>query len=91
MGGPRPFGFQKYRVAHHPVEAPVVQQLARRALAGETLTSLANWLQDEGITTTQGKEWWTSTVRTLLTNPRMWGMRVHQGQVIGSPQVKRAG
>ncbi|WP_367402094.1 recombinase family protein [Kocuria marina] len=83
MGGPRPFGFQDDRIAHHPVEAPVVRQLARRALAGETLTSLANWLQDERITTTQGKEWRTSTVRTMLTNPRMWGMRVHQSQVIG--------
>ncbi|GAB2604356.1 recombinase family protein [Kocuria himachalensis] len=83
MGGPRPFGFLDDRVTHHPAEAPVIRQLARRALAGETLTSLASWLQNEGITTTQGKEWRTNTLRTVLTNPRMWGMRVHQGQVIG--------
>ncbi|GGG49721.1 serine recombinase [Kocuria dechangensis] len=83
MGGPRPFGFLDDRVTHHPAEAPVIRQLTRRALAGETLISLVTWLQDKGVTTTQGKEWRTNTVRTVLTNPRMWGMRVHQGQVIG--------
>lgn len=84
MGGPRPFGFEDDRVSHHPVEAPVVRDLAARALAGETLISLATWLQDNGVKTVGGKEWRTNTVRTLLTNPRMWGMRVHQGQVIGT-------
>lgn len=83
MGGPRPFGFLDDRVTHHPVEAPVIRELARRALAGETLTSLAIWLQDQGVKTSQGNEWRTNTLRTLLTNPRMWGMRVHQRQIIG--------
>ncbi|MFE7630274.1 recombinase family protein [Kocuria sp. NPDC057446] len=86
MGGPRPFGFLDDRVTHHPAEAPVIRELGRRALAGETLTSLATWMHDEGISTSQGKEWRTNTLRTLLTNPRMWGMRVHQGQVIGTAQ-----
>ncbi|MGQ1836948.1 recombinase family protein [Kocuria turfanensis] len=83
MGGPRPFGFLDDRVTHHPEEAPVIRELARRALAGETLTSLVTWSQNQGIKTSQGKDWRTSTLRTLLTNPRMWGMRVHQGEVIG--------
>ena len=83
MGGPRPFGFQEDRVTHQPAEAPVVRELAARALAGETLISLATWLQETGVKTVGGKEWRTNTVRQLLTNPRTWGMRVHQGQVIG--------
>lgn len=83
MGGPRPFGFLDDRVTHHPAEAPVVRELAARALAGETLISLSTWLQDSGVRTVGGKEWRTNTVRQLLTNPRTWGMRVHQGQVIG--------
>jgi len=83
MGGPRPFGFTEDRVTHHPAEAPVIRELAARALAGETLTSLTTWLQDAGVRTVGGKDWRTITVRQQLTNPRMWGMRVHRGQVIG--------
>jgi len=83
MGGLRPFGFLDDRVGHHPGEAPVVRELAARALAGESLTSLARWLQSEGVATVSGSDWRTNTVRQVLTNPRMWGMRVHRGQVIG--------
>ncbi|MCC5781627.1 resolvase [Kocuria sp. CCUG 69068] len=86
MGGPRPFGFQDDRVSHHPTEAPIIAELAARALAGETLTSLASWLQETGVKTVTGREWRTNTLRTQLTSPRMWGMRVHQGQVIGPAQ-----
>ena len=84
MGGPRPFGFTEDRVTHHPAEAPVIRDLAARALAGESLTSMATWLQASGIQTVGGNPWRTQTLRQLLTNPRMWGMRVHQGQVIGA-------
>jgi len=84
MGGPRPFGFEQDRVTHHPAEAAVIRDLAARALAGETLTSLATWLQESGVQTVGGNPWRTQTLRQLLTNPRMWGMRVHQGQVIGA-------
>jgi len=84
MGGPRPFGFEGDRVSHHPAEAAVIRDLAARALAGESLTSLATWLQESRVRTVGGKEWRTNAVRQLLTNPRMWGMRVHRGQVIGT-------
>lgn len=84
MGGPRPFGFEQDRVTHNPAEAAVIRDLAARALAGETLTSLATSLQRDGVKTVGGKEWRTSTVRNVLTSPRMWGERVHRGQVIGA-------
>ena len=84
MGGPRAFGFQDDKVTHHPGEVTVIRDLAARALAGETLISMATWLQDNDVQTVGGKEWRTNTVRALLTNPRNWGMRVHQGQIIGA-------
>lgn len=83
MGGPRPFGFLDDRVSHDPAEAAVIRDVAARVLAGETLTSVTTWLQDEGVKTVGGNLWRTNTVRQLLTNPRMWGQRVHQGQAIG--------
>lgn len=47
------------------------------------MVSLSTWLQTNGVRTVGGKELRTTTVCQLLTNPRTWGMRVHQGQVIG--------
>lgn len=84
MGGARPYGFEADHVTHNPVEAAVIRDLAARALAGETLVSLTTSLQRDGVKTVSGGEWRTTTVRQLLTSPRTWGMRVHQGQVIGS-------
>ncbi|MDO8121192.1 recombinase family protein [Isoptericola sp. b490] len=83
MGGPRPFGFTEDRVTHHPGEAPVIRETAARVLAGESLTSVTRWLDEAGVRTVGGNPWRTQTVRAFLTNPRMWGMRVHRGQVIG--------
>jgi DNA invertase Pin-like site-specific DNA recombinase len=83
MGGPRAFGFLDDKETHHPAEANVIRDLAAGALAGETLVSMATWLQENDVQTVGGKEWRTNTVRSLLTNPRCWGMRVHQGQIIG--------
>lgn len=84
MGGPRPFGFTEDRVTHHPAEAPVVREVAARLLAGESLTSLTRWLDAQGVRTVGRNPWRTQTVRQVMTNPRMWGMRVHRGQVIGA-------
>jgi site-specific DNA recombinase len=83
MGGPRVFGYQDDKTTHQPGEAAVIRDLAARALAGETLISMATWLQENEVRTVGGKEWRTNTVKTLLTNPRNWGMRVHQGNIIG--------
>ncbi len=83
MGGRRPFGFAEDRVRHEPTEAAVVREAAARLLAGESLTSVTRWMQESGVPTVSGAEWRTHSVRQVVTNPRMWGMRVHQDQVIG--------
>ena len=85
-GGTRPFGFQPDRTTHRPNEAQAIRDLTARALAGESLTSLAQWLADSDVRTVQGKAWRTPTLRNLLLNPRIYGMRVHQGQPIGPAQ-----
>ena len=84
MGGPRPFGFLDDRVTHDPAEAPIIREVATRVLAGESLQSVARWLEAEGARTVGGGLWRTSTMRNFLTSPRYWGMRVHNGQVIGA-------
>jgi site-specific DNA recombinase len=54
-----------------------------RVLAGESLRSLATWMDDEGIRTVAGKEWRTTTVRDVLMNPRLAGLRTHRVQIVG--------
>jgi site-specific DNA recombinase len=62
----------------------VIRRLADRFLAGEPLVSLTQWLQDEGIKTATGlNDWRTPTLRNLLMSPRIAGLRVHRGEVVG--------
>jgi site-specific DNA recombinase len=82
-GGIRPFGYDKAQLAIVESEAEVVRQLAGRYLAGESMGSLTRWIQDQDISTVTGAVWRTSTVRTILINPRIAGLRAHNGEIVG--------
>jgi site-specific DNA recombinase len=82
-GSQRPFGFTDDRITHRPDEAAVIRQLAERYLAGESLRSLATWLDAEGIRTVNGGRWRTHVVRSQLISPRTAGLKEHRGQIIG--------
>ena len=81
-GGPRPFGYEADKVTVREPEAAIIRQLAARALAGESLTSLCRWLVESEVQTVGGKTWRTVTVRQLLINPRIYGWRSHHGQPV---------
>ncbi|WP_296607452.1 recombinase family protein [Nocardioides sp.] len=82
-GGRRPFGYTRDQLHVDPVEADIVRDLVRRFLAGDSVKSLTEWLSDTGIPTTGGGEWRTTTVRQIMTSPRIAGLMEHRGQVIG--------
>lgn len=77
--GTRPFGFLDDRVTHHPTEAPVIREMAERALT-DSLGSIATWLNDTGVPSVTGKPWRRGTVKTILTSPRVVGQRQHLGE-----------
>ncbi len=84
-GGGRCFGFEEDQVTIREVEARIFREMAARCLAGETLMSMVRWLNTSEIPSPSGlNEWRTSTLRRLLQNPRIYGMRVHRGQIIGN-------
>ena len=56
----------RVRSAFVPEEIAVVREMGRRALAGESITGITKWLNEEGITTSQGQPWTRATVRQLL-------------------------
>ena len=82
-GSRRPFGFEEDRVTIRPDEADVIRDMVARFLAGESLRSLATWMDDNEIRTVYGKPWRTTTLRDLMTSPRMAGLRQHREEVVG--------
>jgi site-specific DNA recombinase len=60
-----------------------VKEMAAAVLAGRSLNSIAVDLNGRGIPTRQGGAWSHSTIRRLLLNPALAGLRKHRGEVAG--------
>lgn len=82
-GSRRPFGYEDDCITVRESEAAIIRTLVDRFLAGESWRSLANWLNDEGVPTSAGGTWHTSTLRQMLAGGRIAGLRRHRGQIIG--------
>jgi site-specific DNA recombinase len=82
-GANRPFGYGEDRVSVVESEAVIIRTLVERLLAGESLRSLATWLDETGVKTVRGMQWRTSTLRAMLCSPRIAGLRSMGDEVIG--------
>lgn len=71
----RPFGYESDKVTVRADEADLVREIARRLLSGESLRSVARWLNTTGHTTTAGGPFAPDTVRNIATSPRYAGLR----------------
>lgn len=79
----RPFGFADDKITHNEAEAEVIRTMVARMLAGESARSITSWLIESGVPTVSGKPWSTTTVRAIVTSPRIAGLREHRGEVVG--------
>jgi site-specific DNA recombinase len=79
-GGPRRYGYRLDFSAVEPDEATIIQELARRALAGESLASLCRELNAHSIPTAAGGRWSPATLRRILIGPHLAGLRVYGEQ-----------
>ncbi|WP_375404890.1 recombinase family protein [uncultured Amnibacterium sp.] len=81
-GGPR-FGYG-LNGALVPREAAIVREMANRCLAGQSLRSIAQWLNDEsGAVPTHAAQgtlgvWHATTVKSILTSARISGQRAYE-------------
>lgn len=83
-GPRRPYGYEDDKLTLRPAEAEMVRQMVARTIAGESMRSIAAWLNTTGVPTTRGAQLWQSTtVRTIVTSGRIAGLRTHHGEVIG--------
>ncbi len=61
-------------------EAEAIRQVAERVIAGETLGSLARWLNAQGLRTTTDSAWLGTSLGQMLRQPHLRGIRVHNGE-----------
>ncbi len=101
-GGIRPYGYalaykvvsgdgEKQRrritgVSVDPVEGPIVEDCARRVLAGESIASITRNLNQRGVLTSAGNRWNRTTLRRMLCSARISGRREYlpAGSYIGT-------
>ncbi|MER5404923.1 recombinase family protein [Streptomyces sp. NPDC002769] len=82
--GNRPYGYTGNGQAIVEEEAEIVREVFRRYLDGESPTRLAEDLTARGVTTSKGKTWEPQNVRHLLSSNFVAGVRIHQGEEVGT-------
>jgi DNA invertase Pin-like site-specific DNA recombinase len=83
-GGRRAFGYDKSGTTIIDAEAKLIREAVARVLAGESLRAIATDWNDRRIASSSGREWTIVSLRSMLTGPRLAGLRVHRGEVVGN-------
>jgi DNA invertase Pin-like site-specific DNA recombinase len=85
--GPRAFGYNEDRLTINKAEAKIVKSMVARVLAGDPLNAIARDLNERGVKGPQGGRGWAgTTVRAVVSNPRLAGLRAHHGVVVSEGQ-----
>ncbi|MEU0814189.1 recombinase family protein [Streptomyces mirabilis] len=82
--GNRPYGYTGNGQAIIEKEAEIVREVFRRYLDGESPLGIAQDLAARGVTTSKGKTWQPENVRHLLSSNFVAGVRIHQGEEVGT-------
>jgi site-specific DNA recombinase len=82
---PAPFGWLDDRVTEHPVHGPALRAAAEFVLSGGSLRAVARQWAAAGLVTPQAGDttWIPTVIRSMLLNPRLAGLSVHAGEVVG--------
>lgn len=81
-GGRRPFGFEPDGVTIRESEAKVVRAICKRLLRGDSISSVAKWLDKTGVPPCESEKWNTASIRAILKAPRIAGKRSYQGEIV---------
>lgn len=82
-GALRPFGYEEDKVTVRESEARIIRRLVSRYIAGESMRSLATWMNKRKIPTVgRAKGWSVQTLRPILLGGRIAGIRSHYGQPV---------
>ena len=89
-GGIRAFGLTADKLTIVPAEAALVREAADRILAGESVHGVVVDWNTRGVRTPgrvvapKGRRWEVSSLKRMLTAPRIVGDRTHHGVVAGT-------
>lgn len=93
--GVTPFGYRRgriiddqgrdagYREVIDPAQAEAIRELYRMVIAGDSLRSLATYLNDKGFMTGRGNPFIGNVVGNMLRKPRYTGHRTVGKQIVG--------
>ena len=90
-GGPRPFGYREDHVTAHPVEGPALAEACAALLGGGTVSGvMREWTKLELAPPQQERRgtarWNRASIRSILLNPRIAGLSVYHGEIVGQGQ-----
>jgi DNA invertase Pin-like site-specific DNA recombinase len=83
QGGRRPFGYEPDGMTIRKSEAKLIREAARRVLTGESVRKVVIDFNDRGVPAASGGRWGVTSMKSMLVGPRLAGLRVHQGEVVG--------
>jgi DNA invertase Pin-like site-specific DNA recombinase len=77
----RPFGHSLDWYSLVPAEVELLNDAARRIIAGDNRSAICNEWEDNNIPTVMGKRWHGETLKLMLVSPRMVGKREFGGSL----------
>jgi site-specific DNA recombinase len=91
LGTPRPFGYGDDHVTRDPAEGPAVADACKVLLGGGTLSGVMREWARGGLRPPQApfgplplNAWTRTSIRTILLNPRIAGLSVYRGEIVGT-------
>lgn len=88
-GGRRCYGYETDGHTVQVLEAKEVATIADNLIAGLSLRAVVRDLNERGISTTNGGVWSSTAVRELMLSPRIAGLSVYKGEVVGQAKWPR--
>jgi DNA invertase Pin-like site-specific DNA recombinase len=78
-GGVAPFGWNQDGTLNAE-ETKALDEMGDKILAGDSVTTVTDWLKEQGFVGRSGKPYIRTTVYRMLINPRNAGLRVFRGE-----------
>ena len=78
VGGTRPFGYKADKKTLEPREADAIRKAIEALILGESIASVVRLWNDAALATPRGGRWVSQTVKQVIRNPRIAGLRARK-------------
>lgn len=82
VGGTRPFGYRADKKTLEPREAEAIRRAVEALILGESIASVVRLWNNAALVTPRGGRWVSQTVKQVIRNPRIAGLRARK--VVGT-------